>query len=43
MPVGLALNLHAFSYDGQLPTIITRVVNETAGNVAYVNNSLLKH
>lgn len=43
MPVGLSLNLHAFSYDGQLPTIISRVVNETAGNVAYVNNSLLKH
>ena len=42
MPVGLSLNLHAFSYDGQLPTIISRVVNETAGNVAYVNNSLLK-
>jgi len=41
-PVGLSLNLHAFSYDGQLPTIITRVVNETASNVAFVNTSLLQ-
>ena len=37
MPDGLSLNLHAFSYDGTEPTIITRVVNETASNIAYLN------
>jgi len=41
-PTGLSLNLHAFSYDGADPTIITRVVNESASIVSYVNHSLVK-
>jgi hypothetical protein len=33
-----ALNIHAFSYDGSLPMINQRVINETAANVAYLNS-----
>jgi hypothetical protein len=36
-PNGLAVNLHAFSYDGTAPMIIQRVVNETAAIVAYLD------
>ena len=36
-PHGLAVNVHAFSYDGQEPMVIQRVINETAAIVAAVN------
>jgi hypothetical protein len=36
-PNGLAVNLHAFSYDGTAPMIIQRVINETASIVAALN------
>jgi hypothetical protein len=36
-PNGLAVNLHAFSYDGTDPMIIERVINETASIVAALN------
>ena len=36
-PNGLAVNLHAFSYDGTAPMIIQRVINETAAIVATLN------
>ncbi|MEO9232745.1 MAG: hypothetical protein ABI421_05400 [Polyangiaceae bacterium] len=36
-PNGLAVNLHAFSYDGTDPMIILRVINETAAIVAALN------
>lgn len=36
-PNGLAVNLHAFSYDGTAPMIIQRVINETAAIVAALN------
>ncbi len=38
-PDGLALNLHAFSYDGTTPMIIQRVINETAAIVANLNGA----
>lgn len=40
-PNGLAVNLHAFSYDGTKPMIIGRVINETAAIVALVNSGAL--
>lgn len=36
-PNGLAVNLHAFSYDGTAPMIIQRVINESASIVAALN------
>jgi hypothetical protein len=38
---GTAVNVHAFSYLGDQPTINTRVINESASIVAYLNTRVL--
>jgi hypothetical protein len=37
-----AVNVHAFSYAGQLPSVSQRTVNETAAVVRFLNDSFYR-